>query len=166
MFKKAIIILIVAMLAVPALAKSALKTGSPPPKFSLPNLAGKKVGLEKYLGKKVIILSFFASWSKSCQKELLFLNKLAKKYQKSDLKIIGISFDKKLPELKSFLANNELTFDILRDKKLKTLRDYRILIIPTMFVIDKSGNLNNIYVDFDQNIEQALAKTIPKLLSR
>ena len=162
MFRKATIILIVLLLGISASAKPALKVGSPSPSFELPNLEGKMVSLSDHLGKKVIILSFFASWSKSCQQEILFLQDLS---ENKELKILGISFDRKLKNLKSFINENKIGFEILHDKKLKTLKDFRILIIPTLFVIDKEGNIKSIYVDFDQNVKKAVSKEVQKLLA-
>ncbi len=161
MFRKAAIILIVLLLGISASAKPALKVGSPSPSFDLPNLEGKTVSLKDYLGKKVIVLSFFASWSKSCQQEILFLQDLSKN---KGLKILGVSFDRKLKNLKSFINENKIGFEILHDKKLKTLKDFRILIIPTLFVIDKEGIIKSIYVDFDQNVKKAVSKEVQKLL--
>ena len=162
MFRKAIIILIVVLVGISASAKPALKVGSPSPSFELPNLEGKTVSLSDYLGKKVIVLSFFASWSRSCQQEILFLQDLSKN---KGLKILGVSFDRKLKNLKSFINENTIGFEILHDKKLKTLKDFRILIIPTLFVIDKEGNIKSIYVDFDKNVKKAVSKEVQKLLA-
>ena len=162
MFQKVIIIVMIAFLAAPAFSQPALKIDSPVPSFTLSNLKGEAIPLDQYLGKKVIILSFFASWSRSCQQELFFLKYL---YENRGLKIIGVSFDRKLNDLKSFINENQIEFEILHDNKLTTLKDFRILIIPTLLVIDKEGNLKNIYVDFDQNVEKAVSKEIQKLLA-
>jgi len=164
MLRKILIILIIALLALPALAKPSLKISSPPPSLSLPDLNGTTVELEDYLGEKIIVLSFFASWSKSCREEILFLNELDRKYSAKEAKIIGVSFDRKLKSLESFISENRIRFEILHDKKLKTLKDFRILIIPTLFVIDRDGNLANIYVDFDENVEKAVSQEIKQLL--
>jgi len=164
MIRKALIILIIALFSFPALATSTLKIGSPPPTFTLLNLKGETVSLDPDLGNNVIILSFFASWSKSCQQEIFFLNDLNQKYKNRKIEIFGISFDRKLEELKSFVNENHVQFEILPDRKLKTLKDYRILIIPTLFVIDQEGDIRSIYIDFDENVEEALAQEIQKLL--
>ena len=165
MLKKAFILLIIAaFLALPALAKPSLKIGAPPPSLSLPDLNGKMIALENYLGEKIIILSFFASWSKSCQEETLFLNELDRKYSAKGVKVIGVSFDRKLKGLESFISENQIRFESLHDKKLKTLKDFRILIITTLFVIEGDGNLANIYVDFDENVEKAVSQEIKQLL--
>ncbi len=164
MIRKILVILIIALLTVPAAAKSSLKIGAPPPSFNLPNLAGENVSLEKDLGRNVTLLSFFASWSKSCQQEILFLKELDKELKKKGIKIIGISFDRKLKDLQSFINENNIQFEILHDKKLKTIKDFRILIIPTLFVIDQSGNIKSIYIDFDNNVEKAVSQEVQKLL--
>ena len=162
--RKAAVIFIIALLAVSAQAKPALEIGQAPASFTLSDTRGKTVSLKDYLGKKTIILSFFASWSESCQEEVLFLRELYDKYKTKGLKIMGISFDRKTEKLKSFINENSIEFDILHDKKLKTLRDFRILIIPTLLVIDQKGNLKSIYVDFDKNVKTAVTKEIKKLL--
>jgi peroxiredoxin len=165
MFRKTLILLMIALLALPALAKPSLKIGSPPPSLALPDLNGKTVELGDYLGNKIIVLSFFASWSKSCQEEILFLQKLHQKYRWKGVKIIGVSFNRKVKSLESFIRENNIRFEILHDKKLKTLKNFRVLIIPTLFVIDGDGNLANIYVDFDQNVEEAVSQEIAGMVN-
>ncbi len=165
MLRNVAAILFIALLAGPVLAKPVLNVGSISPPFELPDLDGKTVDLQDYLGNNVVVLSFFASWSKSCQQEIIFLEELSKKYNQNNLKIIAISYDRKLEDLKSFVSENNLSIKILLDKKLKTLKDYRILIIPTLFLIDRSGNIKSVYVDFDSNVEKAVSQEIEKLLA-
>lgn len=157
MVRKIIVITaIVLALISPTIAKSALEIGSPPPSLKL---------IEPYLGNRVIILNFFASFSKSCKEEAVFLQELSDKYTKKGLKVIGVSFDRKSRQLKQFIEENQIDYKVLHDKKLRSLKDYRILILPTLFVIDRSGNISNIYVDFDENVKEALSKEIKNLLT-
>lgn len=165
MFRKILILLLVALLAAPVFAKPVLKVGSPPPSFSLPNLEEKTIALDTYLGKKIVLLSFFASWSKSCQEEIAFLEGLHEQYESKGIKVIGVSYDRKAMELASFVTLNEIELEVLHDQKLKTLKDYRILILPTLYVIDKQGKIKSIYVDFDQNVEKAVSQEIKQLLA-
>ena len=156
MIRKIIVIIaIVLALISPTIASSALEIGSPPPALKL---------IEPYLGNRVIILNFFASFSKSCNEEALFLQELSDKYGKKGLKVIGVSFDRKSKQLKQFIADNKIDYEVFHDKKLRSLKDYRILILPTLFVIDRTGNIKNIYIDFDENVQEALSKEIKDLL--
>ena len=164
MSRRALIILIVALLALPALAKPALEQGSPAPSFSLPDLSGKTVSLKDHLGKRIVVLSFFASWSRSCQEEIAFLQELHEQYGSRGVKVIGVSYDRKAMDLASFVSLNEIGFVVLHDQKLTTLKDFRILIIPTLFVIDQDGIIKSIYVDFDKNVEKAVSQEIKQLL--
>lgn len=152
--------LVLILLAAPVMAETENAASS----FKLPALSGKTISLEQSLGSKLTILSFFASWSKSCKAEVDFLQDLHEKYGRKGIKIIGVSFDRKTKALKKFVEDQEITFAIAHDKKLKTLKDYRILIIPTLFVIDRRGIIQSIYVDFDKNVKEALTQEIKKLL--
>lgn len=165
MLRKTIIILVVALMATAAIAKPTLKIGSTAPSFKLPTLSGKTVDLDWSLGRRIVVLSFFASWSKSCQAEAAFLNDLAAKYSYNDVKIIGVSYDRKLEALRDYVTANKIRYTIVHDKKLRTLKDFRILIIPTLFVIDQAGKINNIYVDFDKNVAKAVSQDVAKLLN-
>ncbi|MBU1026549.1 MAG: TlpA family protein disulfide reductase [Candidatus Margulisbacteria bacterium] len=164
MTKKILVIALIVLLTAPVWAKPAAKVGSECPSFSLPTLSGEIINLDKYLGKNSIILSFFTSWSKSCVEETIFLEELHDKYHKKGLQVIGISFDRKGNKLASFISKNGLKYSILHDKKLKTLKKFRILIIPTLLVIDKKGNIKSIYVDFDKNVKESVAEEIKNLL--
>jgi peroxiredoxin len=164
MLKRLVSVIFIIAFAAAALAQPVLKVGAVSPSFALQNLQGKTINLTRYLGNQVIILGFFASWSKSCQQEIGFLQELAAKHKGESLKIIGISYDRKIAELKGFVVNNNLSIEILHDEKLKTLKDFRILILPTLFVIDQGGNINNIFVDFDDNVKEAVFAETDKLL--
>ena len=75
----------------------------------------------------------------------------------------AVSLNKKISKVQPFVDKNKLTFTILIDKKYKSLDLFRILIIPTTFIVDKNGILKNIYVDFDENIQKVLEKEVKKL---
>jgi peroxiredoxin len=163
--KITIILFVVTLIGFPVFATPALKTGSPAPSVKLPDINGKTIELNTIFGKKGTVLSFFASWSKSCKAELAFLQQLSKDYSKKGIKVIGISFDRKSKKLNRYLNENKIDFTVLHDRKLKTLKDYRILIIPTLFVIDKDGNIKSIYIDFDKNVEESVNKDLKKLIT-
>jgi len=154
MKKRLILLVILVLVTLPVLA---LDSSYELPTLKLPDLNNKTISLDNYLGKKTIVLSFFASWSKSCQEELEFLKTLAKQ---KDVEVLAISFDKKISTIKKYADENNLNFTILYDKKLTSIKDFKILIIPTLLVIDKSGNITGTYIDFDKNVQQALEKLL------
>ena len=154
--------LLITALAIVAPAEP--KVGGSPEPFTLKTMAGQPLSLADHLGKEVVILSFFTSWSKSGRQELAFLNGLAQQYRNKGLKIIGVSYDRKLAELQAYLNEEKLIFDVVPDRRLTTLKDYRILILPTLFLVDRQGNISQIFVDFDGNVAKAVSRRVEELL--
>jgi len=164
-FRQFILIIVICLIfSGLSIAKTTLKIGKTPPNIQLKTITNENFELYKVLGKKVIILTYFTSWCNSCKESLAFLNDIQEKYGEKNIKVIGISLDKKTNQLDNFIKANKLKLEIIRDKKLKTLNDYRILIIPTTFLIDRDGKLQNIFVDFDKNIAENLEKDLKILL--
>ena len=142
------------MFANPCIAAELPVVGDTPPSIALPNINGSNVSLSDFYGKPVI-LTFFASWSKSCQEELRSLQELSLLYRPS-LEVVAISFDKKLAPLKEYISGQKLSLNFLIDKKLATLNKYAILIIPTTIAVGKDGKIKSIFVDYDDNVKKSL----------
>ena len=103
-----------------------------------------------------MILVFFTSWSKSCQTELKDLQAYYTTDNHPSVEVVAVSFDKKQKDVKKFAAENEITFPILLDKKLTSLDNFQILIIPTTFCINQEGLIEKIFVDYDDNVKASL----------
>ena len=146
------LLLTLTALALAVSAEVAPQIGSLAPALALPDLNGKTVTLQKYAGEKPVILVFFTSWSKSCQAELADLQA---RYN-NKFEVLAVSFDKKSKELKSFLAKNQLSYPVLLDKKLASLDAFQVLIIPTTFCVNRQGEIEKVFVDYDDNVQQAL----------
>lgn len=144
--------LAIGVFSLAAVAEIAPLAGSVAPALALPDLNGKTVSLQKYTGEKPVVVVFFTSWSRSCQAELADLRTLYDdKYE-----ILAVSFDKKSKELKSFLAKNQFSFPVLLDKKLASIDPFQVLIIPTTFCVNRDGSIEKVFIDYDDNIKQAL----------
>ncbi len=139
--------------------------GEMAPKLDLQKIDGRHINIEDYKGSPVI-LTFFASWSKSCVNQSEFLSKIYDEYSHKGLKVVAVSLDKKLDTIKAFSKNNGIKYDILLDKKLKYVNSYAILVIPTTFFIGKDGEIKDIFVDFDANIEKNLYKLVKHSLDQ
>ena len=138
-----------------ATAEPAPLIGTVAPDLSLTAVSGRVVNLQDYRGSKKVILVFFTSWSKSCQGELEALNELYRS-NKANLEVVAVSFDKKAKDLKSYLAQADLAFPVLQDKKLSAIDPFQIVIIPTTFCLDRDGTIKKVFVDYDDNIKKAL----------
>ncbi|MBI5400301.1 TlpA family protein disulfide reductase [Candidatus Saganbacteria bacterium] len=133
--------------------------------FNLKTVEGKTLTANKYFNQGATILAFFTSWSKTCQQEINFLSELNKEYGTKGLKIMAVSYDRKIEDLNKFINENKIVFDVLHDKKLTTLKDFQVMIIPALFVIDETGKVLSLHVDFDDNVVKAVNSEIKKLLA-
>lgn len=162
---KKIIAVLMAVLFCAAAAwasEGSLQIGSPAPELQLTALTGATYDLSSAKGKTVI-LSFFTTWSSSCLDQLKFLSALNEKHPGLD--VVAVSFDNKSSLVKTFLEKNALTITALIDKKHTYLDEFHILIIPTAFLIDSTGVLRNIYVDFDETIKESITADVNALLT-
>ena len=68
------------------------KTYSPATDFTLPSVGGDNISLSDFLGKEVVILSFWATWCGPCLKEMPKLVAMQEEFG-DKLKILWISVD-------------------------------------------------------------------------
>ncbi|MBK25690.1 MAG: hypothetical protein CME70_16955 [Halobacteriovorax sp.] len=108
--------------------------------FSLPKYKDDKTfKLSEHLGKKTIVLNFWATWCTSCIQELPELHALKAKYPSA--LFIGINSGEKKKLIKKFLKRHKFDFEHLVDPKMKVADLYGITAIPVTIVIDKNKKI-------------------------
>jgi peroxiredoxin (alkyl hydroperoxide reductase subunit C) len=150
-----------------------LKVGDIAPDFNLPVVAGGKVSLSEYLGKKNIVISFVpAAWTPVCSDQWPGYNIAKGIFDKNDAVLIGITVDN-IPTLYAWTNEmGNLWFPVLSDfwphgavaKKYGVLRSNGVS-ERALFLIDKKGIIRYINVhDINQrpNLE-VLVKELEKL---
>ncbi len=109
--------------------------------FTLPDLEGHKVSLSDYKGK-IVFLNFWATWCPPCRQEMPSMQTLYEKLKGEDFEMLAVSIDKPGKSVvKPFVEKRGYTFKTLLDPKGKVASQYRIVSIPTTFIIDKDGKI-------------------------
>ena len=138
--------------------------GSLAPDFSGPSPDGTSISLSD-VKSKVILLDFWASWCAPCRVENPSLVNLKKKYSNKDFEIVGISLDRDRESWVNAIENDKIK-NWVHVSNLKFWGEpiaklYKVIKMPTTFVLDENKNVIGIDVkgdDLDNLIAQQLAK--------
>ncbi|MBW1818722.1 MAG: TlpA family protein disulfide reductase [Deltaproteobacteria bacterium] len=157
------------ILAMPLLQLSCqadVGAGPPAPDFSLQDLSGNDHSLPKYSGK-VVLLDFWATWCPPCRLAIPELISLQKKYGDRGLVVLGVSVDDPAMATKTYLRafknKFRINYTILRVNR-QVMADYfgnAAPAIPTMFLIDREGRIQDKFVGFEPGaVEKSAAKLV------
>ena len=112
--------------------------------FTLQDINGKKVKLDKFQGK-VLYIDVWATWCKPCREEFPYLEDLKKHFKdENGLEIFAVSMDKNFQKWSKLLADKNMT-----GIQLHTLPDsdfvkfYDIGALPRYILLDRNGNVIN-----------------------
>lgn len=118
------------------------------PNFQLKTKDGSAVELDKLAGK-VVVLNFWATWCPPCRAELPGFISVYKKLKLKGLEIVGISLDQKgWSVVEPFMKKNEIPFPIVVDDFTVAKLYGEISGIPTTFIIDRKGNIQDSHVGY------------------
>jgi len=108
--------------------------------FSLKTLGGKRVSLEDYRGK-VILLNFWATWCGPCRMEMPSMEKLWQDFREEDFVILAIDLQEEGKLVSSFMKERNLSFPVPLDAKGNVARSYGVRGIPTTFFLNPKGEI-------------------------
>jgi peroxiredoxin len=119
--------------------KIGIEKGDIAPDFELLTPEGQKVKLSDFRGKKVI-LNFWATWCPPCRAEMPDIQNFYS--QNSDKVVLAVnltSTEKDFGNVAKFIKEYGITFPVVLDKESKTATMYQISAIPTSYIIDTNG---------------------------
>jgi peroxiredoxin len=110
------------------------------PVFSLENMSGKRVTLEQYRGK-VVLLNFWASWCPPCLEEMPSMQRLYTQMKGRPFEILAIDVGEDEADIRRFNTIMKTTFPVLLDRDGSVYNEWKVYVYPTNFLIDKSGHI-------------------------
>ena len=132
------------------------------PDFTLEDIDGNEHTLSDYKGK-VVLINFWTIYCPSCRLEISNLMKLHEEYKDDKLVFLGVGFDKNKNNLKAFSNLNKINYPILAGDK-KTLEEYRIMAVPTTFIMNKKGELSDTIIGYNSRLGKKLEERLLELL--
>lgn len=143
--------------------ETAAKKGLTAPGFKLSSLDNQpyQVGGKR---DKPLLINFWASWCGPCKEEAPDLVHLYEKYKgQIDLYAVNITRGDSISDAKSFAEKYGFTFPVLLDTNGAIAEMYRIRVIPTSYLIDRDGIVQEVFNvlppnELDSKIKAVLEK--------
>ncbi|MBN2358639.1 MAG: TlpA family protein disulfide reductase [Deltaproteobacteria bacterium] len=117
--------------------------------------------------KKLVLISFFATYCEPCKKELPFLQLLQERYADKGLGILVVSIDKDkdvpggaAEAVAKIGAEKKLTYPILHDRFNIVAKRYGVEKLPCLYLIDGAGNVALTNVGYTEEFTEALTKEV------
>jgi thiol-disulfide isomerase/thioredoxin len=116
-------------------------TSFPAPDFTLPTLSGAPIRFSDLRGK-VVLLNFWATWCGSCRAEMPTLDALYQQYRDRGLEVLAVNLDTApIAKIQAFVGEAGVSLRVGLDPSSSTARTYRVLGLPTTYLIDRAGNV-------------------------
>lgn len=143
--------------------RAKLKTTLVVPDFTLTALDGDSYTLSEY-ANGIVILHFWATWCPPCRRELPSLEKFYRYLEDEPIDVITVALDRGgKKDVAPFVGKFGYTFPVLIDEAGKVGRDYKIVSIPTTFVLVK-GEVVKKFVGSRDWQDETLRKEILSLV--
>jgi thiol-disulfide isomerase/thioredoxin len=140
-----------------AAQESGIAVGSKAPVLSVNDLDGKTVNLGQWIGKKPVVLEFWATWCENCE-ALLPRFTAAKKQVGDKVEFIGINVtvNQTPARVRRYLEQHEVPFRVLYDESGASTRAYEAQATSFVVIIDAAGVVRYTGVGAEQKFETAL----------
>jgi thiol-disulfide isomerase/thioredoxin len=143
--------------------------GQPAPAFDLTIQAGEgsgerdRVALASLAGHPVL-LDFWASWCGPCRRSTPILNEIQERYKSSGLRAYGINVEPMLGARALVQAHRLFgaRFPSLQDETGEVQRAYRVHGLPTIVIVEPSGNVSEVFVGVPRasDLDDAIAHVL------
>jgi peroxiredoxin len=141
--------------------------GSPPAAMSrtvlLQTLNGASTSLSAFEGKNVLV-DFWASWCEPCRVSMPFYAQLHQELSARGFTVVGVTLDEDVSAAQGFVQELGLPFPILRDEKGELAEAMAVKGLPTMFLLDGSGQVRYRHQGFNPTDPEKVRREVLQLL--
>lgn len=114
---------------------------------------GEQVSLIPYIGRKVVVVAFWATWCPICRAETVHLNKL-----NSDprVKVVAVNGGESIKQIQAFVTEYNVGYEVVTDPKAAVAKSFGVPGMPYCVIIGRSGVIAYRGVGLPENLETYL----------
>ena len=152
----------VAVLAVPLWAQEdeiGISRGATPPAVTIEDLDGQAVDLGQWVGKKPVVIEFWATWCPLCAELFPRLEAVQRRYRDSlQVLVVAVGVSQSPSSIKRHLARHPMGFPVLWDGNGAAVRAFQAPGTSYVVMLDARGKVVYTGYGADQDLEQAVRR--------
>ena len=138
------------------------------PSVTLKTMDGKTINTKDLSNDgKPIIIDFFATWCKPCNRELDAISEVYEEWQEeTGVKIIAVSIDQaqNINKVKPLVDQHGWDYEVLLDPNGDLKRAFGIQMIPYVLIVDGQGNIVYKHQGYTDGAEVELIEKVRELI--
>ena len=136
-----------------------LSLGAVPPAAQIEDLDGKPVDLAAYVGKRPLLVEFWATWCPLCKALLPRMEAAHRKYgDRMQFLVVAVAVNQSKGSIRRHQATQAMPFPILWDTDGRATRAFQAPSTSYVVVLDAKGRVVYTGTGADQNIEDAVRR--------
>ena len=138
-----------------------IPVGQTPPTVTIQDLDGNAVDLGRWIGKRPVIVEFWATWCPICAELLPRMELAHKKYgDRVDFLVVAVAVNESPNTVRRHLTRHPMPFTFLWDVNGNATRAFQAPATSYVAVLDAKGRVVYTGVGADQDIEAGLERAV------
>src|SRR5437879_1033626 len=136
-----------------------IPVGETPPAVTLESLTGDSVALSQWIGKKPVIVEFWATWCPICAALLPKMEAAQKKFgDRAEFLVVAVAVNQSKNSVRRHLESHPMPFTFLWDGNGAAVRAFQAPSTSYIAVLDGNGKVVYTGVGADQDIDAAIER--------
>jgi peroxiredoxin len=112
-----------------------------PADFTLETVGGEPVSLRQFLGKKPVLLVFWATWCPECKAAIPAINALHGGPAGEKMQILALDYRETREKVAAAVTSRGIRYPVLLDAHGQVARAFGVVGIPTYILIGRDGTV-------------------------
>lgn len=125
--------------------------------FSLPDLDGVPKTLGRFVGKKPVLLVFWAAWCPLCKEQVPVMNRI---HRQGTVEVVAVNVKESPKKVKAAIRSLDIRYPVLLDPDGSVAKKYNVPGVPVYIVINNAGMIvykGNSFPDRIEKYDESLS---------